>query len=184
MPELSLNILDVAQNSIRAGASIVELSVIVDTALDRLSITIADDGCGMSSQQVQNVIDPFFTTRTTRKVGLGIPFFKFAAEAAGGEFSIESTLSVGTTVRADFMLSNIDRMPLGDITATVHMLVTFNTDIEFVYKYKVDEREFTLDTREFKEVLDGAPLNSPEVSLYIKEYLVENKSEVDGGIIF
>lgn len=182
MPELSLNILDVAQNSIRAGASLVELSVVACTVADTLTITIADNGCGMSKLQVQKVIDPFFTTRTTRKVGLGIPFYKFAAEATGGEFSISSEINVGTTVTAVFMLSHIDRMPLGDINATVHMLITFNTELDFVYRYKIDEREFVLDTREFKEVLDGAPLNSPEVSQYIKEYLAENKSEVDGGI--
>lgn len=123
MPEISLNILDVAENSTRAGASLVEITVDADTVSDRLTIVIKDNGCGMTREQVSQVTDPFFTSRTTRKVGLGVPFFKYAAESTGGSFSIESRLGEGTEVTAVFVLSHIDRMPLGDITSTIHTLM-------------------------------------------------------------
>jgi hypothetical protein len=127
------------------------------------------------------VEDPFFTTRTTRKVGLGVPFFKMAALSTGGSFQISSTPGIGTTVVAVFGLSHIDRMPLGDMNSTIHTLITLNTQIDFFYTYGFDGKEFTLDTREFREILNDVPLNSPEVSAYIKEYLDENQNETDGG---
>lgn len=181
MTEISLNVLDVAENCVRANASLVEIKVIANRTLDTLSIIIKDNGCGMSEEQVKNVIDPFFTTRTTRKVGLGVPFFKYAAESTGGSFTIESMLNEGTTVTAIFGLSHIDRMPLGDMTSTIHMLITFHTNIDFVYTYTLDENSFTLDTREFRELLGDVPFDVPEVSTYIREYLTENKNEVDQG---
>ncbi len=179
MTEISLNILDVAENSTRAGASLVTILVDVSTAEDTLKVVIADDGCGMTPEQVRKVTDPFFTTRTTRKVGLGVPFFKMAAEAAGGSFSIDSEVGRGTTVTAVFGLSHIDRMPLGDICSTIHNLIVYHPESDFLFRYTVDGRSFTLDTREFKEILGGVPLNEPEVSAYIKEYLTENKQETD-----
>jgi len=179
MTEISLNILDVAENSTRANASLVTLIVAASTAEDTLKVVIADDGCGMTEEQVQKVTDPFFTTRTTRKVGLGVPFFKQAAESTGGSFDIVSEPGVGTTVTAVFGLSNIDRMPLGDISSTVHNLIIYHPETDFFFRYSVDGREFTLDTREMKEILGGVPLDEPEVSAYIKEYLVENKKETD-----
>ena len=181
MTEISLNILDVAENSVRADASLVEISVSADTAADTLTIIIRDNGCGMTKEQTDKVEDPFFTTRTTRRVGLGIPFFKLAAESTGGSFEIESVKGKGTTVTAVFGLSHIDRMPLGDMTGTMYNLITFNTHIDFLYNYKYDDRYFKLDTREFKELLGDVPLNVPEVSAYVKEYLTENKAEVDNG---
>lgn len=183
LPEISLNILDIAQNSVRAESSLIEISVIGNTLEDRLTVIIKDDGCGMSEQQVQSVIDPFFTTRKTRKIGLGVPFFKMAAESTGGSFEIKSELGVGTTVTAVFVLSSIDRMPLGDMTFAIHTLITLNTHIEFLYTYKIDDNGFELDTRQFKQVLGGVPLDTPEVSEYIKEYLDENSKEVNGDII-
>lgn len=184
MPEISLNILDVAENSTRAGASLVEIMVHADNTADRLTITIADDGCGMTAEQVAQVTDPFFTSRTTRKVGLGVPFFKYAAESTGGSFTIESQPGVGTTVTAIFVLSHIDRMPLGDITSTIHTLVVYHPETEFLYRYIYDEASFTLDTREFREVLGDVPFDAPEISAYIKEYLTENKQETDGGALY
>lgn len=181
MTEISLNVLDVAENSIRAKAALVEISVASDTKADTLTIMIKDNGRGMTKEQIAKVEDPFFTTRTTRKVGLGIPFFKQAAESTGGHFSIESEVGTGTTVRAVFVLSHIDRMPLGDMVSTMHTLITFNTQTDFLYIYRLDDRSFTLDTREFKEVLGGVPLDTPEVSSYIKEYLSENEQEILNG---
>jgi K+-sensing histidine kinase KdpD len=182
MPEISMNVLDVAQNSVRANASLIQLSVAADEEADTLTIVIEDDGCGMSEEQITHVEDPFFTTRTTRKVGLGVPFFKLAAQASGGDFSIHSELGKGTVVKAVFGLRHIDRMPLGDINGVVHTLITFNTHIDFLYTYKFNDKSFTLDTREFREILGGVPLDTPEVSHYIEEYLNENKLETDGGV--
>ena len=181
MPEISLHILDVAENSVRAGASLVKIEVLADTARNTLSITIADNGCGMSGEQLAKVSDPFFTTRSTRKVGLGIPFFKQAAEGTGGSFSIRSKEGAGTVTEAVFVLDSIDRIPLGDMTATIHTLVTCHEEMDFYYRYARDGREFTLDTREMKEILGNVPLSSPEVSGFLKEYLDENWREVDGG---
>lgn len=183
MPEISLNILDVAQNSISAGAKLIEITVTANTKKDSLSITINDDGCGMTQEQVSRVMDPFYTTRTTRKVGLGIPFFQYAANATGGDFNIKSTVNVGTQVTANFVLSSIDRMPLGDMTSTMHTLITMNTGIDFLYTYTLDEKSFTLDTREFRNVLGDMPFDHFDVSNYIKEFLSENKEEVDNGFI-
>jgi anti-sigma regulatory factor (Ser/Thr protein kinase) len=182
MTEISLNILDVAENSVRADASLIEISVAASFTDDTLSVIIKDDGCGMSAEQVQHVIDPFFTTRKTRKVGLGVPFFKDSAEDTGGSFAIDSQPGVGTTVKALYTLSSIDRMPLGDMTSTIHTLVVYNQHIDFVYTYTVDERSFTLDTREFREVLGSdVTFDMPDVSAYIKDYLQENKTDTDAG---
>ena len=183
MPEIALNVLDIAQNSVRAEASLIQISVDVDEAADTLTITIEDNGCGMTAQQTARVTDPFFTTRTTRKIGLGVPFFKMAAESTGGSFSIQSEPGVGTKVTAVFGLSHIDRMPLGDMNGTIYTLITFNTQIDFLYTYTFNQRSFTLDTREFKNILEGVPLNNPEVSEYIRQFLNENSHEIDGGAV-
>ncbi|HIQ74462.1 MAG TPA: ATP-binding protein [Candidatus Cottocaccamicrobium excrementipullorum] len=181
MPEISLNILDVAENSTRAGATLVEISICADTEADTLTVVISDNGCGMTPEQVSQVTDPFYTTRTTRKVGLGVPFYKYAAESTGGSFSIQSEKGKGTQVKAVFGLSHIDRMPLGDISSTIHLLILYHPETDFVYTYQVDGRKFTLDTRELKEILGGIPFSEPEISQYIAEFLKENKGEVDQG---
>lgn len=177
MPELSLNILDVAKNSVTAGASLITITVCADTAADTLRIAIADNGCGMSEEQVARVTDPFFTTRTTRKVGLGIPFFKMAAELTGGSFRIESTLNVGTTTTAIFGLRHIDRMPMGDLPGTMSTLIQASPEIDFVLDYSADGSAFTMDTREFRQILGDLPLNAPEILSYIEGFLSENIAE-------
>lgn len=181
MTEISLNVLDVAENSIRANADFIQISVTADFSLDRLTIVIADNGCGMSMEQIAHVEDPFYTTRTTRSVGLGVPFFKYAAEITGGEFTIKSEPGKGTVVTAIFVLSHIDRMPLGDMNSTMVTLITFNTTIDFLYSYTIDKKSFTLNTREFREILGDVPFDMPEVSAYIKDYLRENTEEVNNG---
>ncbi len=183
MPEISLNVLDVVQNSIRADATLIVITVAADRKKDTMTIVIKDNGCGMTKDQITHVLDPFFTTRTTRKVGLGVPFFQYAATSAGGNFSIESVVGEGTVVTASFILSHIDRMPLGDMTSTMHTLITLNNRIDFLYTYTVDNKSFTLDTREFRMILEGVPFDTPEVSNYIRDFLSENKQEVDQGII-
>ena len=183
MPEISLIILDVADNSVRAQATLVEITVETEIRENRLRVWIKDNGCGMSRDQLEQVTDPFFTTRRTRKVGLGVPFFKMAALSTGGDFQIMSEISKGTEVYAEFVLDHIDRMPLGDINSTIYTLICFHPDMDFCYTYRYDMREFVLDTRQMREILGGIPLDTPEVAGYIREYLEENKKEVDGGAI-
>ena len=174
MRELSLNILDIAQNSITANASLITIEVLENTLEQTLLIGIYDNGKGMSEEQVKSVIDPFFTTRTTRKVGMGIPLFKMAAEQTGGNLEIESELGVGTQIRAIFKTNSVDFTPLGDVASTIQMLITMNTDRDFVYKHKVNEKEFVCDTRELKAILGDVPLDTYEVSQWILEFIKEN----------
>ncbi len=183
MTELSLNILDIAENSVKAGAPLTEITVTANTSQNLLEIIIRDNGSGMTEEQVKRVIDPFYTTRTTRKVGLGVPFFKESAESAGGSFFIDSKVGVGTTVKASYELDNIDRMPMGDLTATIHTLVTMHCDLDFLFTYRVNENEFVLDTRELREILGDISFKEYEVSNYIKDYLKENITSVTGEII-
>lgn len=174
MRELSLNILDIAQNSITANASLITVEVTENTVEHTLLIGIYDNGKGMSEEQVKSVIDPFFTTRTTRKVGMGIPLFKMAAEQTGGGLEIKSELGVGTEIRATFKTKSVDFTPLGDVPSTIQMLITMNTDRDFVYKHKVDDKEFVCDTRELKAILGDVPLDTYEVSQWILEFIKEN----------
>ncbi len=183
MRELSLNILDVAQNSITAGASLITIEVNENTAEHTLLVGVYDNGKGMSEEQVRSVVDPFFTTRTTRKVGLGIPLFKMAAEQTGGSLEIKSELGVGTEVRAYFKTDSVDFTPLGDVASTVQMLITMNTDRDFVYKLTVDGREFIADTREIKGILGDVPLDTYEVSQWLKDFITENTHELYGGAL-
>ena len=180
MQELSLNVLDVAENSVRANATLIHILVEEDTAADRLTIVIRDNGKGMTQEQVQTVIDPFYTTRTTRKVGLGIPFFRMAAQLSGGDLTIQSEVGKGTTVTAAFGLSSIDRMPLGDMNGTVSTLVQCNPHIDWVYTRRLDGRELVMDTRQFREILGEVPLDSPEVLQFLRDYLEENTAELLG----
>lgn len=181
MQELSMNILDIAENSVRADATLIELTVDERTYEDLLTITVADNGCGMTEEQLKSVIDPFYTTRTTRKVGLGVPFFKMAAELTGGSFKIESTVGKGTVIMAQFVRSSIDRMPLGDINETIFTLIHCNPQIDFVYTRRFDNDEMQLDTREFRIILDGVALNDPTVSKFIRDFLAENTSDLISG---
>lgn len=179
MQELSLNVLDIAQNSIRANASLVTIMVSEDRTNRLLSISIEDDGCGMTEEQINHVMDPFFTTRTTRKVGLGVPFFKMSAEATGGTFSIESEVGKGTRTTATYHTDHLDMLPLGDINATMLSLISVNPQLDFLYKREVDGNSFELDTREIRTILEGVPLNSPEVLTFLKEFLTENENALN-----
>lgn len=178
MQELSLNILDVAQNSVVAGASLIEIEIEAYEENSLLSIVIKDNGKGMDRQTLANVENPFFTSRTTRKVGLGIPLFKMAARQTGGDFAITSAVGVGTTVKAVFDTSHIDFTPLGDVWDTVAILIQMNENIDFVYTVRKGDAEFVCDTRQLKEVLEGAPLSDPMVVRWIKEFIEENQFEI------
>lgn len=179
LPELSLNILDIVNNSIRAKADLIDITVSINTKEDTLTIRIADNGYGMDNEQLKNVEDPFFTTRTTRQIGLGIPFLKQAAIGTGGSFKLSSLPGRGTVVTAVFGLSHIDRMPLGDIGGTIYILVITNPDIDFKYTYELDQKQFRLDTVQFRKLLGDIPFDTPEVASFIKEFIKENQDDID-----
>ncbi len=181
MRELSLNVMDVAQNSVRAEAALVRITVEESDKKDLLSIVIEDNGKGMTEEQVAQVTDPFFTTRTTRKVGLGVPLFKMSAEQTGGSFEIESEVGKGTKTSARYVKSHVDMTPLGDINSTVEILIRCNPDIDFVFIRSTDSGSLTLDTRELREVLEGVPLDTPDVLEWIHSYLEEQTQLLYGG---
>lgn len=178
MRELSLNILDIAQNSIVAGASLTEILVKEDTVKKELLIGIYDNGKGMTEEQVRNVQDPFFTTRTTRKVGMGIPLFKMAAEQTGGSFRITSQVGVGTKVEALFKTDSIDFTPLGDMASTISTIVCMNEDKDFIYTRKVDDVEFKFSSADIKTILDGVPLSEPSVINWVEGYISEQTEQL------
>ncbi len=176
MKELSLNILDVAKNSVAAGAENIDISLV--TGGDgMLKLTIKDDGCGMSEETVQNVTNPFYTTRKTRKVGLGLPLLKLAAEQTGGYIRLTSSKDThdhGTTVEALFDTKSIDFMPIGDIISTICILIAGSPEIDFYFSDISENRRVVLNTRDLREVIgDGISLAEPEIQMWIGEYLKE-----------
>ncbi|MEW6262806.1 MAG: ATP-binding protein [Thermodesulfobacteriota bacterium] len=173
MLELSLHILDVVENSLAAGADLVEIGLIKDEAGDRLGLSVTDNGSGMPADILERVADPFYTTRVTRRVGLGLPLLKQAAEACAGSFSIESAAGRGTSLTAEFRLTHLDRAPLGDMTGTLLTLIVGRAEVDFIYRQRTGQEEFVLDTREIKAALDGAPMSDPEVINFLRENLGE-----------
>ncbi len=179
MLELSLHILDIANNSVKAKASLIEISVEENVEKNFLRIVIKDNGCGMDEDFLSQVTDPFKTTRTTRKVGMGLSLFKAAAENTGGSLEIKSEKGVGTEVSVNFVYDHIDRQPLGDIAETLTTLISGNSAVDFVYRHIVNEKEFTLDTRKIREVLGGdISLGSPEIVIWMKDYVKEGLGEI------
>ncbi len=183
MKELSLHILDIVQNSITAKASLIELYITEDDAANRLTIGINDNGCGMTREFVDRIRDPFTTTRSTRKVGMGIPLYEQAAVLTGGSFDIQSEPNVGTKVTAIFVKDSIDLLPLGDMTETMVTLVSneYNSNVEFVYTHTVNGNTFTFDTRQIKAVLGEVPLYEIEVVLWLKDYIKEGLQEINAS---
>jgi anti-sigma regulatory factor (Ser/Thr protein kinase) len=186
MKELSLHILDVAKNSVKAGASLIEISVRTD-ANGIMTVKIIDNGCGMSDEILERVTDPFYTTRTTRKVGLGLPLFRMAAEQTGGGLEIRSSTETGnsgTEVTVTFDTKSIDCMPMGDIISTVCILVAGSPEKDFVFtdENEIEQRNVALDTRELRAVLgDDVSLAEPEIQMWMSEYLkeqYENQTEI------
>ncbi|MBP5711239.1 MAG: sensor histidine kinase [Bacteroidales bacterium] len=174
MKDLSMHIIDILQNSTRAKAKNIELLVEEDVENDKLTLQFKDDGCGMSEEMAAKVTDPFVTTRTTRKVGLGLPLLKQNAEITGGTFELQSQLGKGTTVTATFGLSHIDRKPMGDLAGAVVLTMTSYPDIRFVFRYKKQDIDFVLDTDEVHEALEGVSIQNPEIISYLREMIEEN----------
>lgn len=180
MRDISLHILDIVENSIRAGSSLVRIDMSIDKAKDDLIIIIDDNGSGMSKDMLERVKSPFTTSRTTRKVGLGIPLFVASCDITGGRLDIESELGKGTKLTARLNFSHIDRPPLGDIAETIAMLTILNPNIDFAFTAKLDEA-FEYDTRQIKATLGDVPITNPEVMAFIRGYLQEGTKQVFGG---
>lgn len=178
MKDLSLHILDIVQNSIVAGASLIQVDIDEQTNANSLVIRISDNGKGMDEETLKKVTDPYYTSRTTRKVGLGIPLFKQNAELTGGSLKLSSSPGAGTVLEAHFQHQHLDRPPLGDIAGVMVILVSANPELDFIYAHQLNQKNYTFDTREIKEVLEGIPLNEPEVVKMLRNMIKENLSEL------
>ena len=178
MKELSLHILDIAENSIAANASHVTISIDENTIEDRLSISIKDNGKGMNAEMAQKIIDPFTTSRTTRKVGLGIPLLKAAAEMCNGYLTINSEPGVGTELIVQFQHSHIDRMPLGDIVGTMIHLLVGSPDTHWTFNYLVNNDRYEFDDQEVKAELNGIPLSEPLVISYLRNEITDGINNI------
>jgi len=176
--ELALHVLDIAENSISAGATRIRIAIEENILDDILKIVIEDNGKGMNAETLARITDPFVTSRTTRSVGLGIPFFKAAAEACEGSLNIQSQPGQGTTVEVVFKHSHIDRMPLGDLTSTLLTLLIGTPDIHWIFEYRVNDQTFVFDDEPIKETLDGVPLTEPAVMKYIRAAIREGIEDV------
>jgi len=176
--ELALHLLDIAENSVAAGANTVVVTVEEDSRADRLRLSVEDDGKGMDEEMAALVTDPFVTTRTTRKVGLGIPLLKAAAEACNGWLRLGSQVGKGTRLECEFQHSHIDRMPLGDVAGTMLALLVGAPQIHWVYRHRVNGDEFVFDDRPIKDELGELPLTEPEILSYIRETLEQGEANV------
>lgn len=175
MKEIALYTLDIAQNSITAQARHLEVSLAEEG--ETITLTIADDGKGMSPELLATVSDPFTTTRTTRKMGLGLPLLRMAAEQTGGSLRIESQLGVGTTVTAVFQASHIDCPPVGDMAGSITLLLQGAPELELCYTHKMGEEQIGLDTRQLRgELGEAVSLAEPEVVLWVRDYLQEQET--------
>lgn len=178
MIELALHILDIAENSTRAQASLVEITLIEDLASDILSLEIRDNGTGMDEETLKKAMDPFYTTKKVRRIGLGLPMLAQAAKNAGGRFEIESAPGAGTRVYAKFQHSHIDRQPLGDIPGVITTLILGNPDIDFLYTHTKNGNIYVLDTREIRSELGDIPLNHLDVIGIIRDNVREGIEEL------
>lgn len=187
MKDISLHVLDLSENSVSAGASLVTVSIIEETEADRLTLSIEDNGRGMDKEFLEKVMDPFVTTRTSRKVGLGIPLMQAACRRCEGDLVIESEKNVGTKLTATFKRSHIDRAPMGNMAETMVSLVLAGSNqdriIDFVYRHVIDKEEFYMDTREIRKALGNeVSLGEPDVLMWIKDFINEGLENLRGGV--
>ncbi|GAB4557521.1 MAG: ATP-binding protein [Anaerolineae bacterium] len=182
MRELALHLMDIAENSVTAGARTVEIAVEESVADDRLRLTVSDDGPGMDEETARRVLDPFVTSRTTRRVGLGLPLLKAAAEACNGSLTLASAPGQGTRVEAEFQRSHIDRMPLGDLPGTFLALVIGWPQVHWVFRYRWDDGEFVFDDEPIKEALGDVPLTEPAVLSFLREQLADGIAQVQQAV--
>jgi len=182
MRTLSEHIMDIVQNSVRAGATLIEVIVEESKKNDLCELTITDNGCGMNDSQLHDAANPFFTSRKTRKVGLGLPLLKQNAETAEGELKIDSGIGEGTSITATFGLSHIDKPPMGDVWETLYQLWLSYPKIELAYRHKTDIGEFELGSGDLKEVLGDVSLQQKEIRNGIIELIKTNLNEIEATI--
>ena len=178
MKDISLHILDIMQNSLEAGANEINVEIAEIPSEDKYIVSIRDNGKGMTLEMAEKVTDPFYTTRTTRKVGMGIPMIKAHAERTGGTFELKTETGRGTEIRAIFSLNHVDRQPLGDIAGTIVLTAVSHPMVKITYNHSTSYGEFTFDTNEVKQVLDDTPINSAEVIRFLKEMITENLENI------
>lgn len=188
MEDLSLHLMDIVQNSVKAEAKTIEIKVITDISKNFLKMHIIDDGWGMDKETLEKVKNPFYTTRTTRKAGLGISLFQSAAELTGGYLSISSEKGKGTELVAAFGIDSFDRQPIGSIEQTVSTLVASYPHLEFIlYLERLningEKKEFYFDTKEVKEKIGDIPINNLEIVTFIEEMIRENIVDIFGGVL-
>lgn len=177
MKEIVDHIIDIVNNSISAGAHNIIIDIHESITNDYLQISIIDDGIGIDDDTLKKITDPFFTTKKDKKVGLGISLLKYHAELAGGSFYIKSELNKGTEIKATFQLSHIDRQPMGDIAGTIILLITSHPNIHFIYNHQTDFGNFTLDTKEIKDIINDIITNNV-MRISLKEYIEENLKKI------
>ena len=182
MEDISLHILDIAENALKAGATHIEISILEDFNKDVFKVQILDNGSGMSEKMVQTITDPFVTTRTERRVGLGLPLLAEAARMTGGDIKIKSAPDKMTSIEAEFVFSHIDRKPLGDVIRTMMVLIVGNPTVDFSYHHQKGNQNYCLDTTELRKHLEEIPMNHPEVIRLIKKNLTEGLEEL--GVVF
>jgi hypothetical protein len=173
LEELADHIMDIAMNSVRAGARNVAISILSDLAGEWLSVRVTDDGMGMAEETVKKAVDPFYSTKEGKAVGLGIPLLKGAAELCGGDFHLHSTPGEGTEIEALFPLHHPDMLPLGNLKETIFLLCVTNPEVRFSFRSNLDGRDSSLDTKEINEILCGVPINHPEVVGFLSRYIGE-----------
>ncbi len=178
MQDLSLHILDVAENGVRAGADLINITIEENRRDDRLTIIIEDNGRGMDPEFLAKVLDPFTTTRTTRKVGLGLSLFQQAAREAEGDLKVDSIPGHGTKVSVFMSHKHIDRKPMGDMVDTLLALIEGNPAVDLVYTHKKDGKEYTLDTREIRLELEEIPINNPQIIGLIRDNILSGLREI------
>ncbi|MFH2076974.1 MAG: sensor histidine kinase [Pseudomonadota bacterium] len=178
MMELALHILDIAENSVRAGAKTVSIEITEEPGKDRFSFVISDDGTGMGKADREKAMDPFYTTKKVRRVGLGLPMLAEAAERAGGRFTIESQEGLGTRITAEFQLSHFDRQPLGDITGALTVLIAGNGGVDFLFRYRCGDRLFEFDTKEIRREIGEIPIQQVEVMKWVRQYIRDGLIEI------
>lgn len=182
MEDISLHILDIAENALKAEAKKIEIYIIEDIQKDVFKIQIIDNGKGMDEKMVQSVTDPFVTTRTERRVGLGLPLLAESARMTGGEIRIKSEPGKLTAIEADFIYSSIDRKPLGDMIKTLMVLIAGNPEVDFYYFHQKAEKTYCIDTTDLRKHLEEIPIDHPDVIRLIKKDLEEGLNEI--GVVF
>jgi hypothetical protein len=178
MQDLSLHILDIVENAIASKASHVAIRITEDPEQNQMVVEIEDNGEGIPPQLLEKVVDPFFTTRSTRKIGLGLSLLQQAAQACEGELQVQSLQGKGTLVRASFRYNHIDRKPLGDMASTMVTLMAGNPQMDFHYAHRKGGRTFVLDTLELKRELDDVPIHHPKVVQFVREEIHKGLREL------